>query len=96
MNSRTDRDGVSSKNSLFLVSLGCSKNLVDTEVIAGTMLTAGYTLTFDPETADLYVINSCAFIPAARQEAEEAIAEGIEWKLRVPGRRLVVAGCLPQ
>lgn len=96
MSSKANRTGVSSKNSLFLVSLGCSKNLVDTEVIAGTMLTAGYTLVFDPEAADLYVINSCAFIPAARQEAEEAIAEGIEWKQRAPGRRLVVAGCLPQ
>ncbi len=81
---------------VFLVSLGCSKNLVDTEVIAGTLLTSGCTLAFDPEEADIYIINSCAFIPAARQEAEEAIADGIEWKTGSAGRKLVVAGCLPQ
>ena len=59
------------EHAVYLVSLGCSKNLVDTEVIAGSLLTAGYLLAFDPEEADLYLINSCAFIPAARAEADE-------------------------
>ncbi len=81
---------------LFLVSLGCSKNLVDTEVIAGTLLRSGRTLTFDPEEANLYVINTCAFLPAAREEAFAAIREGMEWKRSVAGRRLVVAGCLTE
>ena len=81
---------------LYLVSLGCSKNLVDTEVIAGTLLTSGRTLAFEPDEADLYVINTCAFIPAARDEAREAIEDGIVWKQEKPGRLLVVAGCLTE
>ena len=83
-------------SALFLVSLGCSKNLVDTEVIAGTLLSSGRTLTFDPEEADLYVINTCAFLPAAREEAFAAIREAIEWKRAAEGRRLVVSGCLTE
>lgn len=83
-------------SALFLVSLGCSKNLVDTEVIAGTLLSSGRTLAFDPEEADLYVINTCAFLPAAREEAFAAIREGIEWKRAAEGRRLVVSGCLTE
>ncbi len=78
----------------YLVTLGCPKNFVDTEIIAGTLSTAGFILTGDPEEADLYLINSCAFIPAARAEALEAIAEGEAWKEARPGRRLAVAGCL--
>ena len=58
------------------ISLGCSKNLVDTEVIAGTLLTSGRTLAFEPDEADLYVINTCAFIPAARDEAVAHFAHG--------------------
>ena len=85
-----------SGSAVYLVSLGCSKNLVDTEVIAGSLLTAGYLLAFDPEEADLYLINSCAFIPAARAEAVEAIEEALGWKAERPGRRVVVAGCLPE
>ncbi len=92
--SSNNRSAVSS--GLFLVSLGCSKNLVDTEVIAGTLLSSGRTLTFDPEEADLYVINTCAFIPAAREEAFAAIREGAEWKRGGAERRLVVAGCLTE
>ena len=81
---------------LYLVSLGCSKNLVDTEVIAGTLLTSGRTLAFEPDEADLYVINTCAFLPAAREEAFAAIREAIEWKRAAEGRRLVVSGCLTE
>ena len=84
------------EHAVYLVSLGCSKNLVDTEVIAGSLLTAGYLLAFDPEEADLYLINSCAFIPAARAEAVEAIEEALAWKAERVGRRVVVAGCLPE
>ncbi len=83
-------------DAVFLVSLGCSKNLVDTEVIAGTLLTSGRTLVFTPEEANLYIINTCAFIPAAREEAFDAIREGIEWKKESSGRKLVVAGCLTE
>ncbi|UKI29971.1 MAG: hypothetical protein L6W00_18360 [Lentisphaeria bacterium] len=50
-------------------------------MIAGTLLSSGRTLTFDPEEADLYVINTCAFLPAAREEAFAAIREAIEWNV---------------
>lgn len=81
---------------VFMVSLGCSKNLVDTEVIAGTLLVAGRTLAFDPDDADLYVINTCAFLPSAREEAFAAIRDAVLWKKEYPSRKIVVAGCLTE
>ena len=47
---------------LFIVSLGCPKNLVDTEVMTGELLVKGFGITMDPEEADIYLINTCAFI----------------------------------
>lgn len=83
-------------NGVFLVSLGCPKNLVDTEVMAGSLATAGYCLCMDEQDAGIYLINTCAFLPAARAEAEEAIRAAVRWKRRAPGRRIVVTGCLPE
>ncbi len=84
----------SQPKAVFFVSLGCSKNLVDTEVIAGNFLTSNFVLAYESDDADVYVINTCAFIPPARAEAEESIAEGIAWKKEKAGRQLIVAGCL--
>lgn len=81
---------------LALVTLGCAKNLVDTEVMAGSAATAGLQLTDDADTADVLLINTCSFIADARAEAESRIAAGLRWKRAAPGRWLVVAGCLPQ
>ncbi len=81
---------------LFLVALGCPKNIVDTEVMAGGLLSAGCVLSFDPENADIYLINTCAFLPEAREEAYSAIAEGCDWKQRRSGRILIVSGCLTE
>ena len=61
-----------SGSAVYLVSLGCSKNLVDTEVIAGSLLTAGYLLAFDPEEADLYLINSCVCVSNAENLSSAA------------------------
>jgi len=83
-----------SEKNFFLASLGCPKNLVDSEIISGDLLSSGWSLTTDPETASLYIINTCAFIPAARQEAAEEIAAAAAWKNAAPGRRIMVAGCL--
>ncbi|MBQ9501463.1 MAG: 30S ribosomal protein S12 methylthiotransferase RimO [Lentisphaeria bacterium] len=83
-----------SERNFFLVSLGCPKNLVDSEIISGDLLSSGWSLTTDPEAASLYIINTCAFIPAARQEAASEIAAAVAWKNAVPGRRIMVAGCL--
>ena len=82
---------------VYMVSLGCPKNLVDSEVIAGLLITAGIPLNFDKNTAAYYLINTCAFLPSARQEACLAIEEGIRWKKQAPEqRKLIVAGCLIQ
>ena len=82
---------------VYLVSLGCPKNLVDSEVMAGVLLTNGILLNFDKNSAGYYLINTCAFLPGARSECESAIEEGIRWKKRHPEvRKLIVAGCLIQ
>lgn len=82
------------KKVLYMVSLGCAKNLVDTEVMAGQLVTNGYLLSFDERDASVYLINTCAFLPAARSESETAILDAIRWKKKKPGRRIVVAGCI--
>jgi ribosomal protein S12 methylthiotransferase len=76
------------------VSLGCPKNLVDTEVMMGTLAARGHTLTSNPEEADAIVVNTCSFIDPARQESVDTILEMAEYKKRGRARRLVVAGCL--
>ena len=78
----------------FIAALGCPKNLVEAEIISGTMLTAGYTLCFTPEEADVYIVDTCAFLPAARSEAAGEIADAVEWKQQKHNREIVVAGCL--
>src|SRR5437867_656682 len=79
-----------------LLSLGCPKNLVDSEVMLGLAQDAGHELTSDASTADVLVVNTCAFIDAAKQESIEAILEMAELKKQVPGRRLIVTGCLAE
>jgi ribosomal protein S12 methylthiotransferase len=82
---------------IFIVSLGCPKNLVDTEVMTGELLVKGFGFTMDPEEADIYLINTCAFIESARQDAVDAIEEAADWKNADPeNRMLVVTGCLVQ
>jgi ribosomal protein S12 methylthiotransferase len=83
-------------NRLHFISLGCPKNLVDSELMMGAMAREGYTLTLDPNEADVLVVNTCAFIDGAKRESLDAILEAAEIKRRRPGRRLVVAGCLSQ
>ena len=80
----------------YLVALGCPKNLVDAELLSGSLVSSGYVLSLDPEAADIYIINTCAFLPAARGEAEAEIAAAVAWKRRVPGRRIAVCGCLTE
>jgi ribosomal protein S12 methylthiotransferase len=79
-----------------LVSLGCPKNLVDSEVMLGTLAGSGYALTADPAEADVIVVNTCTFIGPARQESIDTILEMAEHKRRGRCRRLVVAGCMVQ
>lgn len=79
-----------------IISLGCPKNLVDTEKMLGRFLQAGHTLTPDPEDADLLVVNTCGFIASAEEESRQAILEMAAIKARRPGVRLAVTGCLAQ
>ncbi len=82
---------------VFVVSLGCPKNLVDTEIVVGGLLQNEFLLVFDPDEADLYMLSTCAFIPSAREETEEEIAMAAAWKNEDPaGRRLIVCGCIVQ
>src|SRR5260221_457119 len=79
-----------------MVSIGCPKNLVDSEVMLGTLQGSGYALTRDPAEADVIVVNTCTFIGPARQESVDTILEMAEHKRTGRCRRLVVAGCLVQ
>ncbi len=79
-----------------VVSLGCAKNLVDTEVMLGHLGRAGAAFVRDPSEADVIVVNTCAFIEEAREESIRAILEAAEHKKTGRARRLVVAGCLVQ
>ncbi len=78
------------------VSLGCPKNLVDSEVMIGLAQEAGHSLTHDPADADVLVVNTCAFIDSAKKESIDAILEMAEHKTSGRCRRLVVAGCLAE
>ena len=85
------------QQSLYLVSLGCPKNLVDSEVIAGNLLSNGAAWAYTPDEATIYVINTCAFLPEARQEAAQEIEQAVIWKSAMPSERtIVVCGCLSQ
>jgi ribosomal protein S12 methylthiotransferase len=79
-----------------LISLGCSKNRVDSEIILYRLKKAGYKLVSQPEKADLIIINTCAFIEEARQEAIDRIIETGLLKSRGSLKYLVVAGCMAQ
>ena len=79
-----------------VISLGCPKNLVDTENMLGQFLQQGYALTPDPEQADLLVVNTCGFKADAEEESRQAILEMAEIKNRHPGKQLLVTGCLSQ
>ena len=81
---------------VYFVSLGCSKNFVDTEVMAASLIKHEFGITDDEKYASVFVINTCAFIPPARKEAEDNISKAIKWKKKVSGRKLVVTGCLTQ
>jgi ribosomal protein S12 methylthiotransferase len=80
---------------VYFVSLGCPKNQVDTELMLGQVRAAGHELVDAPEGADVIVVNTCAFIDAAKEESVDTILELAEHKKR-GASRLVVTGCLAQ
>lgn len=84
------------KETVCLVSLGCPKNLVDSEVILGLLSKEGYLLTTNPSEAEILIANTCSFIQDATKEAVETILQLSHYKQRGLCRLLVVSGCLPQ
>jgi ribosomal protein S12 methylthiotransferase len=76
------------------VSLGCPKNLVDSEVMMGQLAARGHELTPHPSDADVIVVNTCSFIDPAKQESIDTILEMAEYKKTGRAQRLIVAGCL--
>ncbi len=76
------------------VSLGCPKNLVDSEVMMGLLEARGHQLTTNPTEAEALVVNTCSFIDPAKQESVDTILEMAEFKKTGEARRLIVAGCL--
>jgi ribosomal protein S12 methylthiotransferase len=81
-------------NKVGFISLGCPKNLVDSEVMMGQLKQSGYEITADATEADTVVVNTCGFIESAKQESIEAILEAARLKTGGKATRLIVAGCL--
>jgi len=84
------------KDAVHIISLGCAKNLVDSEVMAAALIKGGYRIAPDPRTAEIILVNTCAFILPAKEESIEEILRAAAWKKAGRCRRLVVTGCLPQ
>lgn len=81
---------------LYVVSLGCPKNLVDTEAMLGRAVSGGFQLEADPKRADAILINTCSFIEPSRQESMEVIEECLKYKRRGKVRAVIVAGCMAE
>lgn len=82
---------------VYIVSLGCAKNLVDTEIMAADLIKRNIGITEDPEQASFFLLNTCSFILPAREESESYIQEAIKWKKKSPSKRkIIVSGCLTQ
>ena len=80
-----------------MISLGCAKNLVDAEIMLGSLIKDGFEITNDAAQADVVIVNTCSFIDAAQEESVDTILESDEVRqAQNRGQGLVVAGCLPQ
>ena len=79
-----------------MVSLGCAKNLVDSENMLGMLRDRGYEIVSDPAEADIIFVNTCGFIEAAKQESIDTILEMAQYKKAGSLKKLYVTGCLAQ
>jgi ribosomal protein S12 methylthiotransferase len=83
--------------SVGLISLGCAKNLVDAEIMLGSLLKSGIAITNDAAQADAVIINTCSFIDSAQEESVDTILESVELRGAANrGQAVIVSGCLPQ
>jgi ribosomal protein S12 methylthiotransferase len=94
LESSTTQPGSARPLRIGFVSLGCPKNLVDSEVMMGLLDHAGARIVNDPETADVLVVNTCSFIDSAKQESVDTILEMARFKTNGKAQKLIVAGCL--
>jgi len=95
MGTETD-DGSYSKGTYAFISLGCPKNLVDSEKMLGSLAIDGYTMVSDPVGSDFVIVNTCGFIDDSRKESKAVIQEMIDLKLEGQTKGVIVAGCLPE
>ena len=84
------------KEKIKMVTLGCEKNLVDSEIMSGIVAQHGFELTDRDDEADVIVVNTCGFIDAAKEESVNTILEMAEYKKTGSLKALIVAGCLTQ
>ncbi|NJL94963.1 MAG: hypothetical protein HC915_15195 [Anaerolineae bacterium] len=82
------------RNSFYLLSLGCSKNTVDSESMAQVLMQGGLRGSGDPHQAEFLIVNTCGFIDAAKRESLDALQELID--LKRPHQYVIAAGCLSQ
>ncbi len=88
---------VDGKTTVGLVSLGCAKNLIDSEIMIGHLQEAGMMMTPEPELADVLIINTCSFIDQAKKESVDAILGAVDDREQArPRQKIIVAGCLAQ
>ena len=81
---------------ILFLSLGCDKNLVDSEVMLGMLTSRGYEITDDENEADVIIINTCCFIHDAMEESIQNILDMAEYKKNGKAKALIVTGCLAQ
>lgn len=81
---------------VYFVSLGCDKNLVDSEDMLGILDAGGYTVTDDEDNADIIIVNTCCFIEDAKKESINTILEMADKRKNGPCRALIVTGCMAQ
>src|SRR3978361_1799457 len=81
-----------------MISLGCAKNLVDAEIMLGSVRQYGMQITAQAEDADVLVVNTCAFIDSAKEESIDAILDAHQQRglRKKPGQKLIVSGCMAQ
>jgi ribosomal protein S12 methylthiotransferase len=93
----TTKPAAAAPRRVGLISLGCAKNLVDAEIMLGSLLKQGVEIVNDPAQADALIVNTCSFIDAAQEESVDTIFESTEFRSKVrPGQAVIVSGCMPQ
>jgi ribosomal protein S12 methylthiotransferase len=85
-----------SNKRIGLISLGCPKNLIDSEAMLGQLVQKGYSISSDPADSEIIIVNTCGFIEPAKKESIDTILQAAQYKVHDPDKKLIVAGCLVQ